>query len=276
MKTRHCVRVMRALAASIIACVALLCTPALGVAADPGDFVAKTDLLARGAGYAQPQGAPQVRALQRSLRALGQRPGPIDGLFGPLTEAAVERFQRESGLAVDGIVGPRTRRALNEQKARSVERRARALGEQSRSDDQTRPADSRAADGGSELSGNRLPTAAGNGTQGTDEPESTSIVFMVLLTLALAAGGGGLAVWLRGRRRRPRTVGAGGRARPPAMPSGGAKGAEPTGVSQLQGENGPTPRGGATRPPSKVQAAGGGGPPGRGSSRPAAPTGGAR
>jgi Putative peptidoglycan binding domain len=276
MKTRHCVRVTRALAASIIACAALLCTPALGVAADPGDFVAKDDLLARGAGYAQPQGAPQVRALQRSLRALGQRPGPIDGLFGPLTEAAVERFQRGSGLAVDGIVGPRTRRALNQQKARSVERRARALGEQSRSDDQARPADSRAADAGSELSGNSLPTAAGDRTQGTDEPESTSIVFMTLLALALAAGGGGLAVWLRGRRRRPMAVGASGPARPPAMPHGRAKAAEPTGVSPLPWENGPTPRGGETGPRSVVHAAGAGGPPGRGRSRRAAPRGGAR
>jgi hypothetical protein len=275
MKTRNCVRVTRALAASIIACVALLCTPALGVAADPRDSAATDDLLARGAGYAQPQGDPQVRALQRSLRALGQRPGPIDGLFGPLTEAAVERFQRGSGLAVDGIVGPRTRRALNQQKARSVERRPRALGEQSPSDDQGRPADSRAADGGSELSGNRLPTAAGDRTQGTDESESTSIVFMTLL-LALAAGGVCLAVWLGGRRRRPRAVGAGGPARPPAMPNGGAKAAEPTGVSALPWENGPTPRGGETRPPSVVHAAGAGGPPSRGRSRPTAPTGGAR
>ncbi|GAA1971137.1 peptidoglycan-binding protein [Microbacterium deminutum] len=32
----------------------------------------------------------------------------IDGIFGPITKAAVEEFQRESGLVVDGIVGPLT------------------------------------------------------------------------------------------------------------------------------------------------------------------------
>ena len=50
--------------------------------------------------------------LQRRLAALGYPPGPIDGIFGPRTEAAVRAFQRDSGLVPDGIVGPRTRRAL--------------------------------------------------------------------------------------------------------------------------------------------------------------------
>ncbi len=36
----------------------------------------------------------------------------IDGQYGASTKAAVERFQRAFGLAVDGIVGPNTREAL--------------------------------------------------------------------------------------------------------------------------------------------------------------------
>lgn len=36
----------------------------------------------------------------------------VDGVIGPLTRAAVRRFQQRSGLAVDGIVGPQTEQAL--------------------------------------------------------------------------------------------------------------------------------------------------------------------
>lgn len=52
-----------------------------------------------------------VRDLQTSLSAAGY-PVAIDGAFGPLTQGAVERFQRDAGLAADGVVGPRTRAAL--------------------------------------------------------------------------------------------------------------------------------------------------------------------
>jgi peptidoglycan hydrolase-like protein with peptidoglycan-binding domain/DNA invertase Pin-like site-specific DNA recombinase len=68
--------------------------------------------LRRGAGYAQPGGSPQVRRLQRKLRRADLRPGPIDGLYGPRTEAAVVRLQRKRGLPEKGFVDARTRRAL--------------------------------------------------------------------------------------------------------------------------------------------------------------------
>jgi peptidoglycan hydrolase-like protein with peptidoglycan-binding domain/DNA invertase Pin-like site-specific DNA recombinase len=68
--------------------------------------------LARGAGFAEAGRAVRVRALQRRLQGLGLAPGPVDGLFGPLTEAAVVRLQRAHGLVADGIVGTATRRAL--------------------------------------------------------------------------------------------------------------------------------------------------------------------
>ncbi|HSM80812.1 MAG TPA: peptidoglycan-binding protein [Nodosilinea sp.] len=54
-----------------------------------------------------------VRQLQQRLTSKGFYSGPIDGLFGSQTEAAVRRAQTASGLTVDGIVGPATWRALN-------------------------------------------------------------------------------------------------------------------------------------------------------------------
>jgi peptidoglycan hydrolase-like protein with peptidoglycan-binding domain len=48
---------------------------------------------------------PAVRDLQEALKALGHDPGPIDGVFGATTEAAVKAFQQTKGITVDGIVG---------------------------------------------------------------------------------------------------------------------------------------------------------------------------
>jgi Putative peptidoglycan binding domain len=55
-----------------------------------------------------------VSGYQAALRQLGFDPGPIDGIAGPRTRAAVEAFQRAEGLAVDSIVGPQTRARLRE------------------------------------------------------------------------------------------------------------------------------------------------------------------
>lgn len=53
-----------------------------------------------------------VKELQRLLKDKGFPPGPVDGVMGPMTRAAVRAFQKANGLEVDGIVGPITRAAL--------------------------------------------------------------------------------------------------------------------------------------------------------------------
>ncbi len=70
---------------------AALAVPALSLGPGAGD---------------EPGGSGDVRSLQRHLAAAGDRPGPIDGDYGPLTAAAVQRFQRTRGLRVNGIAGP--------------------------------------------------------------------------------------------------------------------------------------------------------------------------
>ena len=55
-----------------------------------------------------------VEAVQRRLAELGYWAGPVDEVFGPLTEQAVVAIQKAAGLERDGVVGPRTRQALEQ------------------------------------------------------------------------------------------------------------------------------------------------------------------
>lgn len=41
-----------------------------------------------------------------------QKQLPLDGVFGPATQAATSALQRSRGITADGVVGPQTRRAL--------------------------------------------------------------------------------------------------------------------------------------------------------------------
>lgn len=49
-----------------------------------------------------------VRDVQQALFAQGFNPGPMDGIRGRMTIAAVKAFQRHHGLTVDGVVGRET------------------------------------------------------------------------------------------------------------------------------------------------------------------------
>jgi uncharacterized protein (TIGR02594 family) len=53
-----------------------------------------------------------IKKIQHELARRGFEPGPIDGIWGRRTEAAVRKFQAANALLADGIVGPKTRMAL--------------------------------------------------------------------------------------------------------------------------------------------------------------------
>lgn len=53
-----------------------------------------------------------VRCIQRALRSEGFGPGPIDGVFGSQTAAAVAAYQTNRGISNSAVVTPRTARAL--------------------------------------------------------------------------------------------------------------------------------------------------------------------
>jgi peptidoglycan hydrolase-like protein with peptidoglycan-binding domain/DNA invertase Pin-like site-specific DNA recombinase len=134
--------------------------------------------LTRGAGYAQPGGLPRVKKLQRELRRRGLRPGPIDGRFGPRTEAAVVRLQQRQGLPARGVVDARTRRVLASAAPRQGGRRA---------DRRLRS---------SEL---RRPTAFALTGVEPEEDQAGWFVLTALMALVLGAAAGLLAGRLRPR-----------------------------------------------------------------------------
>ncbi|MGN7285198.1 peptidoglycan-binding protein [Shouchella rhizosphaerae] len=96
------------------------------------EFQASEDLLVDGIAGLQTLGALHalehsdegklVEELQKQLLNLNYYKGEVDGLFGSLTERAVENFQSDNGIAVDGIAGPATYSKLYyNQKAASAE-----------------------------------------------------------------------------------------------------------------------------------------------------------
>jgi len=60
-----------------------------------------------------PMRGDDVAALQERLVVLGVHVGPVDGVFGPVTEASLRELQRGLGLRPDGICGPATLQALD-------------------------------------------------------------------------------------------------------------------------------------------------------------------
>jgi peptidoglycan hydrolase-like protein with peptidoglycan-binding domain/DNA invertase Pin-like site-specific DNA recombinase len=116
MRRTYRVPFSRAGLAGLLAALVLLCLPGASIAGGASDsssaLASGPAVLQYGDGYGQASGAAAVRDVQRALRRLGWQPGPVDGLYGPRTQAAVIRYQTAAGLAADGVVGAGTRQAL--------------------------------------------------------------------------------------------------------------------------------------------------------------------
>lgn len=69
-----------------------------------------------GSGTAQEPRSPAprfIREAQRTLRALGYDPGPVDGLMGPKTKDALARYQRSERIEVTRRLDPETMARLD-------------------------------------------------------------------------------------------------------------------------------------------------------------------
>jgi peptidoglycan hydrolase-like protein with peptidoglycan-binding domain len=73
-----------------------------------------------GVGLHRGDSGAAVRALQRRLAAAGSDPGPVDGRFGPRTEAALRAYQRRHGLDATGRTDLETATALLTEPVRSL------------------------------------------------------------------------------------------------------------------------------------------------------------
>jgi peptidoglycan hydrolase-like protein with peptidoglycan-binding domain len=53
-----------------------------------------------------------ILEIQRALNSQGYNPGPLDGIWGRLTMAAVKDFQSRNGLEANGILNEETAQAI--------------------------------------------------------------------------------------------------------------------------------------------------------------------
>jgi Putative peptidoglycan binding domain len=186
--------------AGLLAAIVLLSFPAAGLAADE---LTTAGTLTRGAGYSSPGKSQPVLELQRNLQRLGARPGPVDGLFGPMTEAAVKRFQGAHGLATDGVVGTQTKTRLL---AQGAKRSATDTSRTPHTGQLTRksPSGGTPAESATEHPARIAPSVALT-RAGSPASEGTPPELLALL-VALAAGALLLALRMYGRRAREATV----------------------------------------------------------------------
>lgn len=89
--------------AGLVGAVALAGLAALPAAAQPN---------APGLSYSQPLAPPALMQVQDRLRQLGAYTGRVDGVWGPDSQQALERFQQSRGLQVTGQLNQATAATL--------------------------------------------------------------------------------------------------------------------------------------------------------------------
>jgi peptidoglycan hydrolase-like protein with peptidoglycan-binding domain len=155
-----------------------------------------------GAGLRGGTGSQRVRRVQQELRRLGYRPGPVDGVFGPQTMAAVQWFQMKHGLRPRGAVDSATFEHLRTVTSRSSP---------------ARPAPGRAdapAPASPAARPSRAATQPSPGTLRDSEERGSDVSPLLLLLLAAALAVAGLSVLALRRTRPLRRIGSLGRTRP--------------------------------------------------------------
>ena len=88
---------------SLILCLSLLASCLLYVYAERSGTDGTVAVLSRTGSTGE-----EVRQIQKKLKSLGYYTGTTDGIFGTKTKAAVIAFQKNCGIAADGIAGPTT------------------------------------------------------------------------------------------------------------------------------------------------------------------------
>lgn len=70
------------------------------------------------------QGGATIRDAQQALKDKGFDPGPVDGVNGPATRAAVKKYQAQQNITPDGVLGEKTLDSLGVKRAESHEQLA--------------------------------------------------------------------------------------------------------------------------------------------------------
>jgi DNA invertase Pin-like site-specific DNA recombinase/peptidoglycan hydrolase-like protein with peptidoglycan-binding domain len=186
----------------LVVLAALTVVAAVAVPAPASAATRPAPVLAQGAGMGSKPNAA-VRRVQQVLHHRGYslgRPG-VDGRFGPLTAAAVRHLQSDYGLAVDGIVGPKTDRLVGLLKRRASGRTS-APGSQSPPSNQSSPPTTKPAQPAPSPTATQPVTPVTPIAQKSDD-DATVIIIAALAALAAFA----LALWqLLRTSSRKRTV----------------------------------------------------------------------